>query len=249
MPWKLPDSEAGLLALAKSYPFPAPDGSYLFRGGGAEPLAAGDFTPLLYEGRVPVLAHGSNRSPEQLARKFGATAEIPVTVGWLADHDVVYSAHVTQYGSIASTVQHLPGARARVSITWLSRAQLARMHETEGPSSYLYGRLRDVDLRMEAGPSAAIRECWLYLSRNGCLARKGAPVGLAAVTTEGRQHDALLQPEVLAHVRERYRPHLELDAMILRKIRNAELRRALVEELRAEAVPAAAPHFHAGSSE
>ncbi|MGF1610219.1 MAG: hypothetical protein ACFCUQ_12540 [Kiloniellales bacterium] len=247
MPWKLPDSDADLLALAKGYPFPAPEGSYLFRGGRAEPLA-GDFTPVLYDGRVPVLAHGSNRSPEQLARKFGATAEIPVTVGWLADYDVVYSAHVTQYGSIASTVQHLPGARARIFITWLDEAQLARMHETEGPSSYLYGRLRDIDLRMEAGPGKVVRECNLYLSRNGCLARQAAPVGLAAVTAEGRMHEALPQPAVLAHVHERYRPHLELDAMILRKIRNAELRRALVEELRADAVPAAAPHFQAGGA-
>ena len=90
MPWKLPESDRELLALAKSYPFPAPEGSYLFSGGEAGPIAPADFA-----GRVPVLAHGSNRSPEQLRRKFGTAAEIPVTYGWLADYDVVYSAHIT----------------------------------------------------------------------------------------------------------------------------------------------------------
>lgn len=242
MPWKLPDSEHGLLALAKSYPFPAPEGSFLFRGGGGEPLT-GDFTPRLYEGRVPVLAHGSNRSPEQLARKFGACAEIPVTVGWLEDHDVVYSAHITQYGSVASTIQHAPGARARLSINWLDPAQLRRMHETEGPSTYVYGRLDGIRLTLEAGPQEQVAACFVYLSTNGCLARDGAPVGLAAVRTEGRPHAALWQIQALRHVRDRYRPELELDDMILTKIRDPEMRHALVAEMRAEAVPLAAPFF------
>lgn len=243
MPWRLPDSEDGLLALAKGYPFPAPDGSYLFRRGAAEPLAAGDRSDDLYRDRVPVLAHGSNRSPEQLERKFGETAEIPVTVGWLSGYDVVYSAHITQYGAVASTLHHAPGVRARVSLTWLSPAQLDRMHETEGPSNYRYGRLQDIALRLEAGPAPAIAHCTVYLSTNGCLERNGAPVGLAAVTAEGRQYEALGQEDALAHVRDRYRPHLDLDDMILRKIRDRALRTALVDEMRAQAVPPAAPHF------
>ena len=243
MPWKLPDSEPGLLALAKSYPFPAPEGSYLFRDGAATPLAAGSFDSAAYAKRVPVLAHGSNRSPEQLGRKFGKTAEIPVTVGWLEDHDVVYSAHITQYGSVASTIQHALGACARLSINWLDPAQLQRMHETEGPSNYVYGRLDGIRLRLEAGPQEQVTACFVYLSTNGCLARDGTPVGLAAVRTESRPHTALEQVEALTHVRDRYRPRLELDQMILRKIRDPERRRALVAEMRAEAVPVAAPFF------
>src|SRR5918992_1771889 len=130
-PWTLPDSEHELLLLAKAYPFPAPSVSYLFRDGQAHTIDEARF-----EGRVPVIAHGSNRSPEQLRRKFdrfsGAAGEIPVTLSWLDEYDIVYSAHITTYGSIASTLQHVPGCRARVAITWLNDAQLTRMHETEG---------------------------------------------------------------------------------------------------------------------
>ena len=70
MPWPLPESDDDLLALAKGYPYRPPAGSYLFAEGGARPLAAGTDAPELFRGRVPVVAHGSNRSAEQLARKF-----------------------------------------------------------------------------------------------------------------------------------------------------------------------------------
>lgn len=54
-----PAGEAELLARAFDYPYTAPDGAYLFRAGEALPLPASyDFG-----GRLPVLAHGSNRAP------------------------------------------------------------------------------------------------------------------------------------------------------------------------------------------
>ena len=90
MPWKLPEREAELLRLAKSYPYEAPRVSYLFAQGAARPLTNYDHDRRLFDGRVPVIAHGSNRAPAQLARKYGAAAEIPVSLGWLAEHDVVY---------------------------------------------------------------------------------------------------------------------------------------------------------------
>ena len=99
MPWPLPTSETELLALAKSYPFAAPTQSYLFRNGAAAPSDPALSAPDCYDGRTAVIAHGSNRSPDQLLRKFGASAEIPVTRAWLADYDVVFSAHVIGYGS------------------------------------------------------------------------------------------------------------------------------------------------------
>ena len=87
MPWPLPDTDLDLLALAKAYPFADPGKSYHFRGGAARPLEAAG--PEVFAGRTPVIAHGSNRSPDQLRRKYGAAAEIPVSRGWLAEHDVV----------------------------------------------------------------------------------------------------------------------------------------------------------------
>ena len=64
-----------------------------------------------------------------------------------------------------------------------------------------------------------------------------------ALRWEFRRQKLLEQIEALTHVRDRYRPALALDDMILRKIRDPERRRALVAEMRAEAVPLAAPCF------
>jgi len=238
VPWKLPESERDLLALAKSYPYPAPAGSYLFSKGEAGPIIEADFA-----GRVPVLAHGSNRSPAQLKRKFGTAAEIPVSYGWLADYDVVYSAHITQYGAVASTLQHRPGMRVRLAVTWLDDAQLARMHETEGPSNYAFGRLAGIALRVDHGPAADYAEAFVYLGRNGCLDLEDGPVGLAAVVAEGRGHRAHHQEEALDLVRGRHRPEASLDQMILEAVRHADRRQALTAEMKARAIPVAAPHF------
>ncbi len=120
MSWSLPERDEERLALAKSYPFPTPGGSYLFRAGAARPLAPGSAQAALFADRRPVIGHGSNPSPEQLPRKFGERAEIPVSRAWLSDYDVVYSAHVTHYGSIAANLQHTPGARAEVYVNWLT---------------------------------------------------------------------------------------------------------------------------------
>ena len=243
MPWRLPDSPADRLALAKGYPFAAPGGCYLFRDGVARPLPR---DPTVLAGRRPVLAHGSNRSPEQLARKFGSDAEIPVTYGHLADYDVVYSAHMSQYGSIPSTLYHSPGTAARIAVNWLDAEQLARMHETEGPSAYAYGRMAGVSLRLESGPDEALSEATVYLSTNGCLAAEPgsrSPIGLGAVQAEGRRHPALDQGGVLELVRARYRPNLTLDDMILRKVADPDKRKALVADMKARAVAPPRPHF------
>lgn len=247
MPWKLPDGELELLALAKGYPYPAPETSYLFVNGEAQPLES--VGPVDYGQRVPVLAHGSNRSPHQLRRKFGDAAEIPVSFAWLADYDVVYSAHITQYGAVASTLQHLPGTRARLAVNWLDRRQLARMHETEGPSNYAFGRLAGIELVLEHGPESRRSEVFVYLGRNGCLDLDEGPVGLSAVTAEGRAHRHHHQPDALDLVRERHRPDLVLDHMILEAVRRPERRLALTGEMKARAVPVNAPHFEELSTE
>ena len=244
MPWALPTTEAELLVLAKAYPFEAPGGSYRLSAGSVEALVGAALPAGCFEGRVPVIAYGSNRAPAQLLRKFGAAAEIPVSRAWLRDYDVVYSAHVTRYGSIAANLRHAPGARVEVFVTWLTAAQLVRMHETEfGGENYLYGSLRGIDLILEAGPSARLAEACVYVSRRGCLAHRGGPLGLAAIPAEGRAHGALDQPGVLELVRARHRAELTLDAHILETIRDAGRRSALIAALMAEAVPAAAPHF------
>jgi hypothetical protein len=243
VPWKLPEREAELLQLAKSYPYEAPRDSYLFAQGTTRPLTDHDHDRRLFDGRVPVIAHGSNRAPAQLARKYGAGAEIPVSLGWLAEHDVVYSAHMTRYGAIASTLHHAPGVRARVAITWLDTNQLDRMHETEGSETYSFGHLRRIALHLEDGSGARLTEAGVYQGNKGCLADDRGPVGLAAVTAEGRPHKALHQEAALDLVRARHRPGMTLDQMILEAVGDRERRQALVQDMAAHALPVAAPHF------
>jgi len=248
--WALPTADDELLRLAKGYPYGAIGGSYLFRNDGLSALGAcGDgLEQTLFEDRVPVIAHGSNRAPEQLQRKFAdlpaAETQIPVTRAWLADHDVVYSAHVTQYGSIAANLRSAPGTRVEIYITWLNPTQLSLMHATElGGENYAYGCLRDIDLAVEDGPQPRLDRAFVYLSRRGCLAEAAQPIGLAAVPAQGRPYDALHQEEVLGLVRDRHRPGRVLEDHILETIRDLPGRKALVEEMRRDSLPDLATHF------
>lgn len=245
MSYYLTEDPAERLALAKGYPYDAPAACFVWRAGEIRPIAEANFA-----GRTPVLAHGSNRAPAQLSRKFaaqrheipGLEPDIPVCCGWLADSDVVYSAHVTAYGAIASTLRHVPGCRVRVSVTWLTDAQLRRMHETEG-ANYRYGRLAR-PFRAESGPQAELDGVTAYLSDHGSLSRgDGRPLGLAAVTAENRPHPAASQEEALRLVRDAHLPHEELDAHILANVADAARRRALIARLRAGSLPADLAHF------
>ena len=240
MPWKLPEDDAGLLALAKGYPYEAPERSYLYRDGVVRALDGAGFA-----GRTPVIGHGSNRAPSQIRRKYGhlsgRASEIPVTLGWLSDYDIVYSAHVTRYGAIASTLKHAPGCRVRVAVTWLDPKQLDYMHQTEG--FYSYGQLRGAEVALEEGPAAGPVEAFVYRGDHGCFSLGGGAVGLAAATGEGRPHRTMTQEEVLAAVHERYGTGAALDQGILATIREPEARRRVLEAMGRDALHADWPHF------
>jgi hypothetical protein len=248
VPWALPEADDALLRLAKGYPYAAPAGSYLYRDGTSaaleEPLDAA-----LFAGRVPVIAYGSNRAPEQLHRKFGhlrgEASAIPVTRGWLAGHDVVYSAHMTRYGSLSATLHEATGTRVQIYVTWLTEAQLPRMHETEiGAGNYGYGRMSGLSLTVEGGPE--LTEVFCYLAVHGCLCdpqQAGAPLALAAVPAESRLHRAVDQEGALAVLHQAHHGGLALDAMILAHIKNTDRRRRLVEALQLTCVPWSVPSF------
>lgn len=250
MPFELPRDAAARLALAKSYPFEAPDGCFVWTAAGRQPslrpICEADFS-----GRTPVLAHGSNRAPAQLARKFAGQAglepDIPVTAGWLLESDVVYSAHITRYGAVASTLWSVRGCRVRIAVTWLTAAQLRRMHETEG-LNYRYGHLAR-RFEADSGPQSVLDGLPTYLSDHGCLTRRDAtaqrldaaqtadgPLALAAVQADGRPHEALSQTEALALVRDAHHPTEDLERHILSNIDDDARRSTLVACLRASAL-------------
>lgn len=216
---------------AKSYPFHIPEGSYVLDRDGWRPVEG---TPPV-KNRHAVIASGSNASPQRLAAKFAGHPHlldetIPVARAQLRDFDAVYSAHIASYGSIPATLAHVPGAVAGVLVTFLTDAQLERMHETEAVGvEYDYVKLSGINLLVngDMGFTAA----YAYISRRGCLNRAGRPVPLATTTTGGRQGEAMTQEEVLAYARNLIAPREDLDHFIRRHIDCAETRTARSDAL------------------
>lgn len=235
--------QARKLAWAKAYPFAIPDHSYVFVNGGIKPLDGE--TGAMFAGRTPVLATGSNQSPQQLQRKYGnggSDVVIPVTRASLHDFDAVYSAHITSYGSIPSTPHPSPGTVVRLFINWLTEPQLRRMHETEQPGeNYHFGRLKGVRLELEGGRRLA--EVFGYVSAHGCLTRDGEPLGLSAVFAENRRYVALGQVDAIAHARDHAAPGKAIDDFILDAVAEPKLRKSHIATLRSHARPAAFPGF------
>jgi len=218
---------------AKTYPYPIPERSYIFRNGRPDFLNA-DSPPPDLQNRTPVLAVGSNQSPEQLARKFGAAAadgtpggnwgDIPVIRIQLRDFDAVYSPHISTYGAVPATLHEAPGVTVSLFITWLSQPQLTRMHDTEITSAnYDFGRLGGLSMEAEHGPE--MDAFYLYISTRGSFTHNGVPVPLAEIKATGRRWPAMNQDEVQDTVRGRLAPDMAKEAFISQSIENADLRR------------------------
>jgi hypothetical protein len=222
-----------VVAHALAYPFGVPSGSYVLEDGRPVPLngsgaVAGD--------REAVLAFGANASPAALAIKLGdraVAASVPVVAAKLHDFDVVHSAHVSPYGSIPGTLQHSPGAVASVHVVHLRPDELAAVHRSE--PNYDFGRLRDVDLRLEAG--GRLDAVHAYLSRHGCLRLDGAPVGVAAIAVAGRAWPALDQPAMLTAARDALAPGEPLEEFVLAQATDPEVAAERTAVLRRDAAP------------
>ncbi len=180
------------LARALGYPYPAHHDDFLFGDGGVRPLAADH--PL--DGLTPVVAVGSNRAPEQLARKFaGMDVAVPVIRMRARDVDVVHAAHVARYGAVPATLAASPGTSVELWITWLDEPALAHMDRTEAVGVN-YDRVT-VSLNWENPGPRAPRRALLYSARRGLLTLDGAPVALADIPAADRRFPALRQEQVL----------------------------------------------------
>jgi hypothetical protein len=222
------------VAHAKSYPFPVPGRSYVFRNGEPHDLDDHGFDRA---GRTPVLAAGSNQSHEQLARKYSVLSghvEIPVQRGMLHDFDSVYAAHLAGYGSVPSTFYPSAGTRVTTYILWLDDAQLNRMHETE--RNYTYDRLDDIRVDVPDAPET-LSEAFAYTAIVGCVNVGGAPVALAEITAAGRTLTPMHQHEMLDHVRRRLAPEADLDSFVRAHIEDENLRRQRTAALSADSIP------------
>ena len=232
-------SDDDKLARALGYPFDIPEYSFVYDNGRDRAFE----DPGERDGRIPVIACGSNRAPRQLAWKYRneANVTIPVERAWLADFDVVHVAHLTSYGSIAAALQHVDAMRVEVSINWLTAPQLALMHQTETIGShYHYARLNKINLEGEVG--GRLDCAFAYATILGCLSVSGDLAGLAAILAQGRPHPSMTQSEIQAHVRARFGEEGDERAFVLRTIADSDLRSARTRELARDALPFTWPH-------
>ncbi|HHM04967.1 MAG TPA: hypothetical protein ENJ19_04385 [Gammaproteobacteria bacterium] len=255
---------AAAIAYARRYPFAIPRASYLYADGAALPLlvaegtscrdyrvqaadgerplaavlaAAGLDCDAVFADRVAVLSLGSNAAPEQLRRKYAGLPPpvmVPVIRATLSGFDVVYSAHITRYGSIPAALQAAPATAVEIFVNLLSTEQLAVMHRSESlGQNYAFSRLRGIELRLDGGRDLA--EACFYRSRWGLLDLGEGPLALAAIVARGRRFPALSEGEVLVRVRDRLAPGLELDEFIAQNIIDPDLRLARIRQLSAAA--------------
>lgn len=195
---------------AKSYPFPLPGSSYMYRAGEAHPLDGQDFDR---DGRWPVLGAGSNQSHEQIARKYASQdAEIPVQRAGLHDFDTVYAAQFARYGSIPATFHPSPGTVVSTYVLWLDGVQLARMHETE--PSYDFDRLDGVCVELR-DTGEILTSVYVYTASVGCVNLDGGPVALMEIPAQGRIYPDKTQTEILTQARDRLDPDADLDSFIM----------------------------------
>lgn len=217
---------------AERYPYDRPVRSYRFEDGAFRPLGALD-----REGRTPVIAAGSNAAPERLAAKFaGQGAVIPVTRAALHDHAVVHAAHFSSYGAVPATIHPCPGAVAEVFVTWLTAAQLAHMHVSEGVGQrYDYMELQGLVLEVEGhghhGWAGA------YLSRNGALTHDGEAIRLDAVPTRNCAHPPRTQAAVLRLVHRRLAPESPYRRFMARILESTAYRTRASTALATTALP------------
>ena len=119
-----------ILARAAAYPYEAPLRSFVQLGEATLELPAGGAD---LAGREPLVSYGANASPAVLARKLAPLPEVPLPVlrGELDDFDVVYSAHISPYGAVPSTLQHSPGTTAPVFLAFPTPEQQQLLAATE----------------------------------------------------------------------------------------------------------------------
>ncbi|MCH2629427.1 MAG: hypothetical protein MKZ89_03205 [Nisaea sp.] len=220
-----------MLERALNYPYTPEEKDFLFVAGGTTQLR--DDSVLV--NRKAVLAVGSNRSPEQLLRKFGDSETIPVTKARLWDYDVFYSAHVASYGSIPAVLGGAVGTVVDVFVTWLLPHQLQRMHETEAVGkSYDYAE--SSSLRIELGSNRMVHNIGCYLGRRGYANFDGSPVALKEVNALNRKVSSADQKTALTYFYKKNRRGKSFDKWLEEIIRNHNFRAQISTELASSAI-------------
>nr|WP_167308427.1 hypothetical protein [Streptomyces tendae] len=128
------------------------------------------------DGRVPVLAIGSNASPAQLRHKmaeFGIDAPIPMVRSRVTGLDIGVSAHVSRMGYVSASPVGAPGTVRELFVLWLDAEQLAVIDASEGVpmagGNFDRVWLPAPDVRVEPGDGSVLRGAYAYVNRHGVL--------------------------------------------------------------------------------
>ena len=211
------DAES-IVERALAYPFEPPDGSYVIEGREPRPVRGDD----VRDDRHVVLAYGSNSSTRALLRKFAGDLHLPVLKGRLEGFEVVYSSHLSAYGSVPVTLHQAPGASIETFVTLVTDEQLVVLAETE----FNYA-LRRLDGTRFEGAELSVDGPIAFVSRHGALGIESAPVRLV-------DRD---QPSMLERVRAHLAPEESLEDFIVRNVRDPRRAVAFTARLKERKLP------------
>lgn len=181
---------------------------------------------------VPILASGSNASPDRLTEKF---ADIPgafvcVLKGFVTGICPVYSAHITRYGSISATLHRVSDARAEVFCVLLPRDLLSTMHKSEA-IGVNYGFYQLPGIQFEADGGVFLSGLHTYLSLWGALLVEGQPISVSAFKVIHKSLVKMDQADIMSQVHRLVGGGVELEEFILGNIQDTDLRRDRIERL------------------
>jgi hypothetical protein len=204
---------------ALAYPFAPPEDSYVLDGREPRPVREDD---LAMDDRHPLLAYGSNSTTRALLRKFAGHLHLPVLRGELEGFDVVYSSHLSAYGSLPVTIHQAPGTRISTFVTLVSDEQLVRLAETE--FNYALHRLDGARFQ---GPEIDVDGPLAFVSRHGACGLEGEPIRLVDRA----------QRDMLDRVRAHLAPDEPLTDFIVRNVRDPERAVAFTATLKRQKLP------------
>ncbi|MEV5697500.1 hypothetical protein AB0L55_08415 [Streptomyces anthocyanicus] len=128
------------------------------------------------DGRVPVLAIGSNASPAQLRHKmaeFGIDSPIPMVRSRVTGLGIGVSAHVSRMGYVSASPVGAPGSVRELFVLWLDAEQLAVIDASEGVpmagGNFDRVWLPAPDVRVEPGDGSVLGGAYAYVNRHGVL--------------------------------------------------------------------------------
>lgn len=187
----VPSNDA-VISRAIDYPYPRPCKSFIFHNGEVLDVPK-DYK--VDDRLTPVLAIGSNMSPEQLRRKYTYPVTIPVLYVTVHNVDVVYGALVAYYGSVGASIIASWGTRVELAVTFLDQDTLARMHKTE--TGYAFCKLRQDLAPIKWHDNVTVKsDVFCYVGSAGTLTIGGAPVALSAIPACRRRFRSLSQEDI-----------------------------------------------------